>query len=586
MSPGSYDSEPITNEVENLWLGWKRSTFLIPSDPPTPEACRLSARYPCTACTTLETFDVLHPSFDQNGDLEADRQSLVRQINNRHDPLSYYLPFELAARVFMIYYDDTRYAESVQLRTSILDTATPLRLASVCTRWRDIAFDIPALWSSLRITYNPLWYTQASLVAQWLARSGTRPLFIRIAFAKDSEYTKRSRREIAPLFNTIRQYSERWKVLNLFIPTKLCKAFLGKFPVEAPLLENLQLDITKVIYIDPSPIVTLVTPRLKELHMWGLWLATVDVGWTNCLTSVLATRPSIDEIFEILARAPGLLECAFIDICDDSLAYKIPPIFTHTSLRSMKLVPKDYMEDDDVMYTLFERLALPSLRKLTYDFQRSNISLGLDNFSRFLAHSGKGLTFLSLENIEFHCITPSFILASLELLPTLTELSLTCSETNMAWSTLPDFLFKRLASLDDGFLPNLRTLIYHGLKLNSQAWNTLVIPLGNLATALKHSMTRQKNSDHKRRPLHTVYFALDTKLPKDDFIIVPLRVFRYLLRISKNGINLKITEKRWEKQKNIEELDLLLHFTATMTFSEFDNFPAYWFDDVVPVDRV
>ncbi|KAF8190903.1 hypothetical protein BJ912DRAFT_965094 [Pholiota molesta] len=461
-----------------------------------PNTCQLSAGSPCTACTALATFDaMLDPSFDQHEDSVEDRQSLVRQINNRHDPLSYYLPFELAARIFMIYYDDTGYAESIQSRTyPIPYTTTPLRLASVCTRWRDIAFNISALWSSLRVSYNPLCYTQSNLVARWLRRAGTRPLCIRIVYTE-----KRSKRSMAPLFDVLKRYSARWKVLNLFISTKLCKAFLGKLPVEAPLLETLQLDITNVRYVDTSPIATLVTPRLKKLHMWRLWLATVDVEWTN-LTSVRATRPSVDEIFEILRRAPNLLECAFSDICDNSLVYALPGTFTHTSLRSLKLFPKDYMEAD-VMHVLFERLALPSLQKLTYDFQHSLIPLDLDNISRFLTHSGKVLTFLSLENIEFHCIPPSFIIAMLELLPTLTELHLKCWETESPWAILPDSLFDRMASSrDDDFLPNLQTLVYRALKVNVLAWKILEVPLNNLVTALNHGVgadTNHKNMAFK-----------------------------------------------------------------------------------------
>ncbi|KAF9470622.1 hypothetical protein BDN70DRAFT_821115, partial [Pholiota conissans] len=337
---------------------------------------------------------------------------------------------------------------------------TPLLLTSVCAMWRDIAIDIPSLWSSLLIQDSASWYLYTDLVVQWLDRSKARPLSIRTS-ADDGFAHRANHLKFATLFEIIRRYADRWRLINVRTTTELFKMFLGHCYINSPRLESLIFHIVDSAFERDVDIITLKSPQLKTLYMSSACLATVILDW-NHLTAVQLKAASIDEILEVLRRAPGLLRCDLARIYDDDAVYALPATLFHPSLLSLTLYPEEGVEQ--VVCKALERLTLPHLQRLTYNFKHTspfNMVIALP----FLVRSGREITYLSLEQIEFRCISPISIITILEHLPSLTELRMECRKND---TNLTELFFHRLAlaptSWTPNFLPHLQILNYCGMR--------------------------------------------------------------------------------------------------------------------------
>ncbi|KAF9479104.1 hypothetical protein BDN70DRAFT_993723 [Pholiota conissans] len=561
---------------------WKHIAPLNLWDAEVPDTCQLSSGKPCSACMELAMFDAQDKTLDQDAGLIDARHQLLRNVNDRHDPFSHYLPFELASEIFTIYYNDTGYRDCVKSRDiSTHSKTSSLPLASVSVAWREIIFNIPSLWSSLQIAYHPSLFTQSNIIAQWLGRARTRPLFIRMVFPENYEHHKHAQRSVAPFFDIIRRYSDQWKFLNLSMPSKLCKIFLAKSLLETPLLETLQLDITNVKFVDNSLIVNLITPRLTSLTTNQLWFQMIEVDYFNIL-SVEHTFVSLDQIFELLMHSPCLRECSFKDICDDSSVHPIPAHFVHPSIHTLTLYPTDHMENDDLS-TFFQRLTFPSLNKVHYNFHGSMpLPLDIHIFADFLGRSERGITFFCLTNIKFHCLPPESVVAILRHLPSLFELHLGCSEYEDTEFKLPLTFFGHL----DGctrifpapFLPNLQVLVYRASSPTHHMWKHFDDALLYLARTLEYSTIY----NYPSRPLRKVQFTLNYNNfhgTHQDVDLTSSRAFDILSKVKKTGFNIKVTEEILRRDGSQDELDLIQHFVSTR-FSVFDNFPVHWFDKI------
>ncbi|KAF9471785.1 hypothetical protein BDN70DRAFT_887736 [Pholiota conissans] len=540
--------------------------------------CQLSSGKPCSACTELGSFDALNLS--SKATFTEERRLLLERINASHDPLSSYLPYELISKIFDIYCEDSGYPALVLSRAMpIPHTTTPMYLASVCTTWRDIAFTTPSLWSSLLIKYSPSWFAYKDLMAAWLDRAKVMPLSIRISLPKNGENAKIPMlpHKIAFLA-TIGCYAARWQTLNLLMPTSLSRVFLGTSLLIAPILSTLQLHITDKEFQDEPDIVVLVTPRVSTLKISNICLKTVKLDCVN-LTSIQISMPSIDEIFEILRRAPGLRELDLTDICEISSTYTVPQNLTHGTLQSLILFPKTFGGSD--ICIALEHLTFPVLQRFTYNFKRSRIPLDMSIFSDFLQRSGKNITFLSLEQIDFDCISPASLVAVLALIPSLTEVYLECWKLDLLCIEMLELTFN-FFGVPNSFLPNLQIFKYRGAKYDMRAWISLTRAFEYLTSALNDRMafhTNHKDPYNRRGPSppHTVQFTLVNRFPRDNIIPLPDTAFRSFHKLKEAGLRLKICEETWNKRGTKGELDMLAYFMET-AFSEFDDFPVHWFD--------
>ena len=114
--------------------------------------------------------------------LRLKRYELKRKINRSHSAIIRHLPPDVMSTIFefcLPYFTDDYNHFLAFIRE---DFSFPLSLGAICSYWRDIAWSMPSLWSSLvaRVRSNNDPHIIAGVAQEWLARSGQLPLSIRI----------------------------------------------------------------------------------------------------------------------------------------------------------------------------------------------------------------------------------------------------------------------------------------------------------------------------------------------------------------------------------------------------------------------
>lgn len=170
------------------------------------------------------------------------RRTVLSKINVKRDPLSSKLPVEVACQIFEAYVG--LYAKDLgspapgplETKSTLFFQSFPtgqhLRLGAVCQWWRQIAWSHPYLWNNLYINLDLLRGRPhgPTLVWEWLWRSGSLPLDIRVANLRGAGVdVDRKILEILGVF------TQRWRSLDLgassmAIPTTNVDATLSGFP--------------------------------------------------------------------------------------------------------------------------------------------------------------------------------------------------------------------------------------------------------------------------------------------------------------------------------------------------------------------
>ncbi|KAJ7016647.1 hypothetical protein C8F04DRAFT_1341554 [Mycena alexandri] len=77
--------------------------------------------------------------------LERDKSSLQRQLNNIHDPVAR-LPLEISSEIFL---HCLPFGHFHEYQSQV--HAAPILLLNVCNTWSDIVLPTPELWAHIRI---------------------------------------------------------------------------------------------------------------------------------------------------------------------------------------------------------------------------------------------------------------------------------------------------------------------------------------------------------------------------------------------------------------------------------------------------
>lgn len=180
---------------------------------------------------------------------------------------------ELLGAIFLRCLDGTEYVE-LRDQNSVLMTLT-----RVCKTWRDVALSTPDLWAriSLRIATRTGKHANlyAALLKCWLARSGNRPLSLRVEVSRamgDMMFAV-----VAPILPV----AFRWRKLDLTAPSTVVLPVISLLGKRTPLLENIN-----IYYADSRVWDWLAeTPRLP-----------MDLGNARRLESFSLTTPYPHEI--------------------------------------------------------------------------------------------------------------------------------------------------------------------------------------------------------------------------------------------------------------------------------------------------
>jgi hypothetical protein len=386
--------------------------------------------------------------------LNLKRSNLNREINRHYSPFVKKIPEDVLAIVFSLSLpDDTEFRTSLKK----FDLSAPLIFGAVCRDWRQIAFSNPTLWSAMAINISSsqaIFESQTSVAREWLARSGQRPLSIRIVW-KSNSYP------VSLLFATvIKNESSRWHTFHLSIPHQFYH-FFGGSTLSAPILESLQFHSNELqqAELNPKLFVLRDCPSLREIRMTNVYAYLIIVPMDS-VTRIYGNGIPFMESRKILRRTPSLVHCELMDV-PRSARDRNNLLSTNLKHLTVKIVTND-------PYFFFADLAAPCLESLRFETNEDCNTLHriADPLRQFLIRSGCSLETFELVDAQFSLDS---MLSLLEVMPTLKNL--TVSTPEKGGKVILEVLARVIASqgqlIRQGFLPMLETLTFDGHSFRS-----------------------------------------------------------------------------------------------------------------------
>jgi len=427
---------------------------------------------PCLPCE--ERAGIL----DQIKQLKMKYDAIGTARNAIHDPFVHKLPPEIASHILCLSLPTLNNATEdlgdIHEQWSIIRKAwaAPLKLGSVCRKWRQLAWATPNLWTTLYIRIKPSFTPSTAeslpgLLREWLGRSGAVPLtiyffpyddFLDLSGDDIPDYNSRWSDALDPtanlVINLLKMHSGRWRNLHL----RASPAILERFSCSTELEQLVSLELANTIKeVTPSLKFMMESElNLTHLKLVHLPLISINVRWDN-ITHATISPITIDEGLDFLRRAPSLeYYCVYMHgrHDNDDIGF-INPII-HPQLRSLKLSTSSKK--------FLGTINLPSLQEWTQDLRGG--TLPLEAMLSFLKRSRCPLKVLNLNasprrSADFRCL--------LEVLPSLEGLCLSFSRALNSATLMNDILIRIFRSAPGSsdtsvdaalgsFLPNLQFL--------------------------------------------------------------------------------------------------------------------------------
>lgn len=352
------------------------------------------------------------------------QRKLRTEINHQHSPL----PPELIARMFELFSEpEVNKHDSWDLWPLQSYLHSPLVLGAICRAWRDIAWSLASLWTSINISigHNRNSSGYIDLVQQWLSRSGEHPLNLSTRFVEDIDTP------FHQLISTINQHSYHWRNLYIFCTLGQQLRFICGDPQRgAPMLHSLCLERT------PGPFRLSSTLSILEISgahpsrvkLVRLPLSLVKSYWQDIKDACFVGDPFRSNHSAHLIQLPQLHTYALQDL-SFSLAWiphNAPPIEYH-GIRQLSLG-----KFEDTAGRFPNKFSFPSVSHL-HLFEIQNKTF-ISSIVPFITKSSMPLTFLRVDNV--HCPSNQ-LLEILQRLPSLLELHISYSKPMSSFPTPP-----------------------------------------------------------------------------------------------------------------------------------------------------
>ncbi|KAJ6605429.1 hypothetical protein DFH09DRAFT_897458 [Mycena vulgaris] len=331
------------------------------------------------------------------------------------------LPPELTGEIFMHYITRDEDPYLVDLHHS---GGGPLLLAAICREWRDLALNLPPLWSRLQISTET--GSTKRLLQSWLTRAGSHPLDL--AVPQD-------------LLSTLAPHSTHWRTLSSFLKPRSFQN--DDIQGRIPLLRKVALTVHAVsASITPPPIITAFSnaPQLREVYLHTLTMSSILLPWAQ-LTHLTFEWHETSECFEILHFTP-LLEKLAVSL--RNLREIEPAPVRLECLHTLEFRYWGSSAQHPLQY-----ITLPALKHLTMEKAPSG---GLPSLLAFLSRSE-----CRLRSVSLSCLDDlSVAISVLEAVPSVSEVHMPYMCAMDGSATAAAALFNRI-STDTHFLPNMQT---------------------------------------------------------------------------------------------------------------------------------
>jgi len=157
-----------------------------------PITCVVSKGGPCSPCKENAAIEHQIKQLEEEiAKLKAKQKPLGTAMNAIHDPFIHKFPPEIGSRILHLSLpslDNGEHQPKAIHRPGSAVWAAPLKLGSVCRKWRQLAWATPDLWTTLYIGIKPSMIHSTAeslpgLLHEWLARSGA--LLLTVYFFQD-----------------------------------------------------------------------------------------------------------------------------------------------------------------------------------------------------------------------------------------------------------------------------------------------------------------------------------------------------------------------------------------------------------------
>ena len=274
-------------------------------------------------------------------------------------------------------------------------------VSHVCRFWRDVALNMPSLWTNLDFTEGPP-FTKSRV---WIERSQNLPLDIHIDCGGSdddddddeesstvSEFSDSiaTKEDLIVVLGLIVPHVARWRSLRVEVESydymHLALTSLAECPA-APQLECLQLshhddaDVTELFQPEHLREFFLpfhgIAPKLNSVNLWGvhiMWSAPFLSGLTDLELAYHSpdVSPSWEDFSRMLRNSPSL---ETLSLCMSG-AETLPTDVTEEDvieLPSLKSLVLSYQDAQHVS-RLVKLLPTPNLRKLVLDLESDDFS--------------------------------------------------------------------------------------------------------------------------------------------------------------------------------------------------------------------
>lgn len=283
---------------------------------------------------------------------------------------------------------------------------------SVCRYWRSVALSTGRLWSSISLS---LWQdtvdAELDLTRTWLARSNGSPLQLSLLLPGTPDRVDSIDQScIQVIVDNLIEHSELWQHVAIRLP---CDIFMKIYFAtnRFPRLRSLSIEGTP--YMSLATDVFEFTPQLTSV-ITNLNLCQSRIPWTQLTFIRLSEELTIDECYQVLHMAPGLVECHL-------QAYGVALDSSHT------MVHRDHLQILTIHSicwagALLDLLSLPVLRSFHYH-QFHSSAWDHTQFMSFLSRSSCSLETLSLRLLHYR-MPDNDLIDYLRLMPSLRYLQL------------------------------------------------------------------------------------------------------------------------------------------------------------------
>jgi hypothetical protein len=148
------------------------------------------------------------------------KRALLKKTINHHSSPLIRIPSDITSEIFKAYLNKERETEGgVPSWRGGSDSGgaflTPLFLGSISSAWRELVWSMPWMWSSVALEVTEPFPNCASLLDEWLLRSGQCALTISLRCDVDHCY-KNTAQEV---ISVVARFSERWRHITFDLPS-------------------------------------------------------------------------------------------------------------------------------------------------------------------------------------------------------------------------------------------------------------------------------------------------------------------------------------------------------------------------------